>query len=336
MVAWFFKTPIQTQFSPGYLFMAKRPAGKAPQERYHTGLDIDASEGQLIYAPEACTIIDANRGWQGSALATLLHTDSGKSLLLGCTALNGSPPEGTRVPEGGVVGAVGYYTKENGDHSSMLHFQAYDQLMSPLQVNSAQAWYLGQPKPQGLIDPLEYLSQGVSPSPAPAPSDPAGLEVEAEGGLTGTAPCPLINGQMVCLVNEVQAWRNALDKYNDQVNELGLQAATMAFGEPPTRTWTPAAEDALNIGNDNRNLVIAYDNGELSELPNALVQRFVTACQRARWAIETYKAFIAGPAGAGTRAKSSGGLLLAGGIVLLGAGAAAAAYAMRSRKRRAA
>lgn len=333
MPSWFLKTPIQTEFGPGDRFMAKRPSGSDPQERYHTGLDIEASEGSVILAPEPCTIVDTDRGWSGTAKAVLVHTDSGFSILFGCTALGSSPPIGTHLTTGQMVGSVGYYTKTNGVHSPMLHVQTYNELMSPVQVNHAQAWYLGNPVPNGLIDPLEYMALGVTPSnPAPdIAKQPADLQVQADGGLTGEVPCPVINGQQVCLVNQVEAWYQALVYYHAEMSKVDYIAAEMGLGDRPTKQWTPAAEQALQIALENENIISAYANNEMSGLPSELVGVFVLACQRSRWATEVFRRFITDPVPG--KSKSGTGLIAVGGFVLLGAIAVAATWATRKRKR---
>lgn len=338
MISWFLTTPVQQSFGSGARFMAPR-MGK-DGARHHTGLDIKASEDDIVLAPESLTVVDGNRGWQGSAKATLCHTDSGFSLLLGCTTA--SPPDGTHLQAGEMVAKMGYYTKEDKSHSSHLHLQVYGKLMTPTQVNKAQSWYVGNPAPDGLVDPQAYLDDGVEPAPEDAPNNtPPGPAVFAEGGLTEAAPCPMVNGQMVCLLNQVTAWYVALLAYWD----AGAQLLNLAIGlvDDGKLKWTPDANTASSMLDEAAALLTAHEEGKLPGLPNDQVKAFVIGCQRAQWAAAVLQAFNAS-AGvslppmkpSGSTGSGGGAGIVFGALALAGAGVTAAVYLSRRGKRRAA
>lgn len=338
-IAWPLPTPVQTEFNPSVRFKAKRPWG-GTQERWHAGLDLRAKEGTPILAPEPCVIVDVDRGWDGTAKATLVHTASGHSLLLGCTALGSAPPVGTKVPTGGVLATVGHYTKTDDTKSSMLHFQAYNELITPAQANARQSWKLGAPQPQGLIDPLVYLA-GAEDLPAKDLPDPAppGPLVSASDGRTGAAPCHTVNGVQVCSLPDVSAWRAALVSYRNAAEPYIAKANELVSKK--LASWTPAASAAVDACADADLLLNDYANHEVEGLPDDQVADLVGQCISVRSAIDVLNAFVGQkpaptpkpnkpaklPTTPTSPKRSSGGAMIAaGGVVLalLGVGTYAA------------
>lgn len=340
-VAWPLPTPVQTQFSPATLFKAKRPWG-GTQTRWHAGLDLQAKQGTPILAPEPCTIVDVDRGWDGTAKATLVHTDSGYTLLLGCTALGSAPPEGTKVPTGGVLASVGFYTKSDTTKSSMLHLQVYEGLLTPAQANTRQSWKVDAPRPEGLIDPRDYLN-GAKELPAPDLPDPAppGPLVSASDGRTGAAPCHVVNGVQVCSLPDVSAWRAALTSYRNAAEPLIAKANEMVGKK--LLSWTPAASDAVDACGEADLLLNDYANNEVGGLPDDQVQDLVGMCIDVRQAIIVLTAFVgqkptmtpkpdgnatkpAKPAAPAKKSSGGGAGMVAGAVVVL-ALAGASTYA---------
>lgn len=141
----------------GAKFETKRPAAASePQTRYHAGVDLAASQGDPVLAPEAGTIIGVDVGWEAPTKATILQTDSGETLVLAGVGKGTSPPVGTRVEAGDIVARVTAYPKG----STMLHFQRYRFDETP-KVSAVQAqfqWKKGSAKPKNLVDPTDYLT----------------------------------------------------------------------------------------------------------------------------------------------------------------------------------
>lgn len=323
---WPLATPVQTQFSPSAVYMANRAASKtAPAGRFHAGQDLQASEGALILATELTTVVAVNRGWDGTAKATLVHVESGHSLLLGCTALDSAPPPGTVVEPGKMIASVGYYTKQDGTHSSMLHFQAYDALITAAQANSWQSWHKENPKPPHLIDPMVYLA-GAQAQVDPPSDTPPGPDVKAEGGLNTAKPCTSINGQMVCMLDHVAAWRVALGKYMTETLAVLQQVVALVNGG--TYMWNADTDVAIYKATRSQDVRDEYDKGTYDNLlPNDLVDELLYACQDAVTAKTMLEAFIAGGPNAEkekekTKGKGGGGGAAAavGAIALLAVG----------------
>ncbi|MFY0531493.1 hypothetical protein [Nannocystis pusilla] len=249
------------------VFQAKRP-WSGEQTRYHAGVDVRATKGLPILAPEDLVIVAVDRGWEGTAKATLVHTTSGKSILFGCTAPGTAPPVGTLIKAGSEVARVGVYPKG----SSMVHFQLYDAKISPSEANKWQSWKFGTAKPPHLSDPMPYLL-GAHEEPPKKP------ETETSTGRTDVDPCPRIDGQLVCMLPDVAAWTETAR------NEITLTKAVLAtLLAAPDDLWTEAANSAdAKFANDADFVLLAEDQGETANLgANERVLRLVAAVKVAR------------------------------------------------------
>jgi hypothetical protein len=310
----------QTSWNASTLFKARRPwDADLPQTRWHAGLDLKAAEGDDVLAPEDLEVVDVDRGWDGTAKATLVHTASGHSLLLGCTALGSAPPPGTKVPAGHVVARIGYYTRTvNGKpvHSSMLHLQVYDAKISATEANKWQSWKVGADRPPHLIDPKDYLS-GATP-----------VEPQAgQGGeLTEDVPCPLVDGLPVCLASTAAEWATRLAKACVRA-QLAHEAAGWPKVDPLPASVLQGEADYSQAYFELQD----YKAGKLPADPAQAVTRLVAACKLARAA---EAAFLGGsPQGgsSGSGGDGSAGVILGvvGGLVVVGG-----ALALVRRRRR--
>jgi hypothetical protein len=132
----------------GRAFGARRASG----ERHHVGIDLFASRGDVVVAPEGGTVV-ATQTFNGpNAHAILLQTDSGPVILFG-EVEPGSWGEfglgkGSRVDAGQPVARVGI----NPRGSQMLHLEMYT-----AGTTSNRRWYTGRPPPSDLLDPSDYL-----------------------------------------------------------------------------------------------------------------------------------------------------------------------------------
>ncbi|PCC66466.1 M23 family metallopeptidase [Nannocystis exedens] len=312
MPLWPLPTPRQEEFNASTRFEAKRPWGSAPQQRYHCGVDLRASKNTPILAPEDLIIVDVDRGWQGPAKATLVHTISGKSIIAGCTALGSSPKVGTLVKAGQEFARVGQYA----GGSSMLHFQLYDTKISSSQANNAQSWRVNTPRPAHLLDPMPYLmSLGTEPQPTPKPG-------QGEGGRDYARPCQMLDGQLVCVLPDVEAWAETLRQRAAQAT--AAEAAFRQRVEARKAKETPqtiAASEQLAL------LVRApledHDQGVNDEVPpNERVGILVEACKTAVKVTQVFN---------GRRGGGGGGGLLLGALLLAGGGGAAYYLSKRNK-----
>lgn len=119
--------------------------------RLHAGIDLPASAGTPVVAPESGKIVET-QGWDGpNAKALLMETDSGVVLLFGAVAPNSwkefGLAKGSRVKRGQGVARIGVYPHG----STMLHFEIYKK-----GTTKNERWLPGK-YPENLIDPTEYL-----------------------------------------------------------------------------------------------------------------------------------------------------------------------------------
>lgn len=325
-VLWMLPTPRQTQYNASVHFKARRPwSPSEAHTRHHCGVDVRATKGMPVLAPEDLVIVATDRGWEGpEAKATLVHTTTGRSILFGAVQPGTSPPVGTLLKAGSEVARIGVYPKG----SSMLHFQLYDAKITPSQANMWQSWKVGNPQPPHLIDPMPYLL-GAHEEPVPAPASESG------GGRTDVDPCPRINGQLVCMLPDVVAWTDAARK------EIELtQAKLDVLMKAPDSLWGEAENVAdEKFLNDALAVYVDEINGKMANLgANERVQRLLAAIKVAQQTRNVFEQALKGGGKGGTSAarKSGGGgmigLLLGLGVV--GGGGMAVALAMKRRKRR--
>lgn len=293
-VLWPLRGKPQTSWSPGALFMAPRTKGGV-QVRYHAGLDLKAGEGDDVIAPEDLTVVDTYRGWDGTAKATLVHTASGRSLLLGCT--NATLSEGATAKAGDVVAKIGHYTRTvNGQpvKSSMLHLQVYDAKISASEANKWQSWSVSADKPPHLIDPKLYLDGATV------------LEPNAgEGGdLTIDVPCPLVDGLPVCLASHASMWADELAKAVD-----AALASYTAAGWADLPELPPDVIAAVELFNAAADVLDRFKDGSLGGSANAQVQTITQAirdCAASRLVFEQAATPSAPPAIASSGDDGSG------------------------------
>lgn len=336
---WPLRTQKQEHFNSSVVFKAKRPV-KGPQTRYHAGVDVSASAGDEVLAPEDMIIIDADRGWEQTVVATLAHTASGKSILVGGLEPHTSLPAGTNVKAGQAFAKIGTYPKG----SSMLHFQLYDAQISPIQANHAQSWSFGAPKPAHLIDPMDYLLKAVQGQDITPPPSPDLDDINR----TPENPCVRVNGILACQLPDIEAWRGDLSR------AVGLafptkQAMETWIAQYPGEWDAKVAADvnqALDRIEEGHHVELADTNGDYDgEGPTTRVIRLLTALQHVEEADQFLRARLAAlqghplpapvpapphpqppaPAGGG-----AGAAIVIGGLTIVSAGA----YFLLRRKRR--
>lgn len=275
---WPLRTKKQTHFNASVLFKAKRPSSKtAKQTRYHAGVDVSASVGDEVLAPEDMVIVDADRGWEETVVATLVHTASGKSILFGGLAPHTSLPAGTTLQAGQAFARIGTYPKG----SSMLHFQLYEAPISSHEANHTQQWRLNEAKPAHLIDPMDYLMatvQGVDITPPP---DPDLGEIQR----TPENPCVRVNGILACQLPDIEDWRNRLAHAVDLA--LSTKQATETWISQYPGDWDAkiAADvnQALTRIEEGHDVELADTHGDYDgEGSNTRVIRLLTALQRVK------------------------------------------------------
>lgn len=311
MILWPLRSPPQTSWSDGSIFAAPR-SKNGKQVRYHAGLDLKAADGDDVIAPEDLAVVDVDRGWDGTARATLVHTASGHALLLGCT--NAAVPEGTKLKAGEVVAKIGHYTRvvEGVEvRSSMLHLQIYDAPITALEANQWQSWPVDSPRPPHLIDPLVYLEGAVIPA-APA-----------EDALTLDVPCPLVDGLPVCLVSHVELWAKRLAAAVDEALAVYMAAGWAERPHPPDAIVV--AVDMFNVSAD---VLDTYKDGQLVGTHDQQVRALTQAigdCDLAR------AVFAIRPSA--SKSGSSSGAALAVGAVVTFAVVGAVVYASTRKGR---
>ncbi len=129
-------------------------AGRAKGKRRHAGVDLYAPAGSVVLAPESGTIVATQRFNGPRAHAVLLQTDTGPVILLG-EVFPGSWNDfglsiGSRVDAGDPVARVGI----NPGGSQMLHYEMYTD-----GTRRNARWYTGNPPPDNLLDPTNYLQR---------------------------------------------------------------------------------------------------------------------------------------------------------------------------------
>ncbi|MEZ4428100.1 MAG: peptidoglycan-binding domain-containing protein [Nannocystaceae bacterium] len=126
-------------------------------KRWHAGVDlVGAQDKALVVAPEAGVIVKLDAGWSEGSRAVFMRTDTGLFLVLGGT-IAGSGVEfkrvaGERVTAGAPLGRV------KGSYG-MIHFETYEDHEKTRTHNSR--WYLGEPAPEGLRNPLNYVQRAA-------------------------------------------------------------------------------------------------------------------------------------------------------------------------------
>jgi hypothetical protein len=169
-------------------FGGGRPFGCAEDKcaRWHAGIDLDNASadkvpgGAVIVAPESGTITGLDKGWDQSAKAIYLRTDSNLFLVLG-GAIEGSAGEfgvtvGSRVDQGQPIGrVVGWY--------GMIHLETY----KPTATKNYK-WNAGDPPPPLLLNPTDYVEAmfwqpGIQPpAPQPGPHPPPAPAASSNSG----------------------------------------------------------------------------------------------------------------------------------------------------------
>ena len=243
-VTWPLPTP-PASWSAGSKFAARRPWKKdVPQTRNHTGIDLAASPGTPVLAPESGTIVAPNTGWEYDKVtkkgvkALIMQTDSGLTILLGGVRPNSAIDKtGQKVQAGEKLAEIGRYPL--GD--SMLHFTLHNDVLSEAEVNARKSWPAGQPPPANVIDPASYLGAAANnpkystvgfvpgvDGPGLVENDVQGGEifegvepdalpfVSASDGRTGAKPCV---GEE-CVKADALAWWNAVAAYRKAAQPL--------------------------------------------------------------------------------------------------------------------
>lgn len=191
---WPLSTPPRA-WKPGSKFGVKRPWSAAQPTRNHCGIDLSSSLGAAVLAPEPATVVAVDQGWEAPAKAVVLHLDSGHTAILGGTALGSSPPKGTRVAAGALVGRIGAYP----GGSTMCHFQLYRRHLTLSELNQQKSWRIEDPPPPDLLDPHDYLTAAKNGTPLSEanagaaffgvqPDEPAAEDFESAEQFEGDGP----------------------------------------------------------------------------------------------------------------------------------------------------
>ena len=323
---WPLPTP-PASWAVGSKFGARRPWKKdVPQTRNHTGVDLDASPGTPVIAPESGKVIAPNTGWEynketGKGVkALIMQTDSGLTILLGGIRPDSAVVKaGQKVAAGDKLAEIGRYPL--GD--SMLHFTLHDALLSEKEVNARKSWPYGQPPPANVIDPAGYLGAAANNpkystvgfiqgdnGPGLVPNDVEGGElfegteettpfVSASDGRTGTKPCV----GKECVQADAIAWYDALASYYSAAYKLHEYAAYL-----PNPTKAVAAAS-----------VVLNDAGAfLTQTPSPsapgtkpkttwadAAQDYLSLTYEVREAIDTLTAFVASASAASASAPGN-------------------------------
>lgn len=187
---------------------ARRPWKKTkPQTRYHCGVDLGAPAGTPILAPEGGVVLSGQHGWESQidkktgqligVKAVVMQADSGRTILLGGVRPGTGASKGTRVVPGQQVGVVGNYPL--GD--SMCHVQLWNRPLTISEVIKRQEWKVGQPRPDALIDPAEFLQPILAAAPqALVIGEPTDENAEQDEGTPEGAPVTIGLGDFIARV----------------------------------------------------------------------------------------------------------------------------------------
>lgn len=321
-VTWPLPTP-PASWSAGSKFAARRPWKKdVPQTRNHTGIDLAASPGTPVLAPESGTIVAPNTGWEynkatGKGVkALIMQTDSGLTILLGGIRPNSAIVKaGQKVQAGEKLAEIGRYPL--GD--SMLHFTLHNDLLSEAEVNARKSWPAGQPPPANVIDPASYLGAAANnpkystvgfvpgvDGPGLVENDVQGGEifegvepdappfVSASDGRTGTKPCV----GKECVKADAVAWYNALNSYRKAAQTLYEFAAKL---KNPTAAFVDAAKVLSEAGTF---VAVSPDPNKVVDLPyptwGDATQDYLGLTFEVRTAIDVLTAFVSSASSPGT------------------------------------
>ncbi|MEZ4430573.1 MAG: peptidoglycan-binding protein [Nannocystaceae bacterium] len=125
-------------------------------KRWHAGIDlVGAGDRAMVVAPEDAVIVKLDVGWSEGSRAVFLRTKTGLFVVLGGT-IAGSGAEwkrkaGDAVKKGEPVGRV------KGSYG-MIHLETYADDGS--RTHNSR-WYLGEPPPDGLRNPLNYVQRAA-------------------------------------------------------------------------------------------------------------------------------------------------------------------------------
>lgn len=324
---WPLPTPPKS-WGAGSKFAARRPWKKTvPQTRYHTGIDLAASPGTPVLAPEAGTIIAPNTGWEynvntGKGVkALIMQTNSGLTILLGGIRPDSAIVKaGQKVQAGEKLAEVGRYPL--GD--SMLHFTLHNALLSEKEVNARKSWPFGQPPPANVIDPAAYLGAaannpkysmvgfvGQGDEPGLVVNDVEGGElfegteeatpfISASDGRTGTKPCV----GKVCVKADAIAWYNALKSYYGAANLLYIYASKLPNPTPQVVAAGQTLKDAA-VELADENYPSSPEDAQLVYWPNA-TSEYLNLTYAVREAIDTLTAFVASASAPGNEQAPDG------------------------------
>lgn len=126
----------------------------------HKGVDLYASEGTTVYAVEDGEVVDicpftgeaAGCPWWENTQAVYVKGKSG-IVIYGEILPQSYLVIGSKVSAGHSIGVVAKVLKENkGRPQSMLHLELHEHDY----IHTGQ-WKIGQPKPQGVLNPTKYL-----------------------------------------------------------------------------------------------------------------------------------------------------------------------------------
>lgn len=223
----------------------KRPytcTGKSCK-RWHCGVDLTGVRGGAwVIAAEDCTLIGVERGWtegtrhifakNARTYATYGGLIAGSTKALGLKA-------GQRVPAGTRLGKIAGSYK-------MLHFELYD---GEHELSGNQRWWLGDPPPPALLNPINYLQSAAGQTATRETSPQRHQALRDLGHYSGPVWAPWGEPSEVALRSAQRALGLDVDGQWGPQTEAAI-AKALGQTESPTSPgfWTPQRKWQLGLG----------------------------------------------------------------------------------------
>lgn len=132
----------------------------------HTGVDLYVDEGTPVFATEKCKVVDVSYftgpnanppcdWWLETFAVTVQLESSGLFLLYG--EIDPAVHLYEKLEQGALIGFVKRVLRnDKGLPTSMLHVEMYDKVLP-----AHPYWKHGELKPDGLLDPTDYIKQFI-------------------------------------------------------------------------------------------------------------------------------------------------------------------------------